>query len=179
MEKFLDSMVIVARGVSRNVRMFPLTVLFTFTMVIIINCILGLIKVYQEGLIINECPLFIAYDNENAIDEGGVSRDMFSAFWEKAYSTLFDSAALLVPFILPTTDVSIFPILGKIISHGYLASGSLPVRICLTSLLPMLLGSGINIPRSYMLDALLDYVSQREREKLMLVCVSRSNFQPK
>ena len=40
MEKFLDSMVIVARGASRNVRMFPLTVLFTFTMVIIINCIL-------------------------------------------------------------------------------------------------------------------------------------------
>ena len=36
-------MVIVARGASRNVRMFPLTVLFTFTMVIIINCILGLI----------------------------------------------------------------------------------------------------------------------------------------
>ena len=42
MEKFLDSIVIVARGASRNVRMFPLTVLFTFTMVIIINCILGL-----------------------------------------------------------------------------------------------------------------------------------------
>ena len=38
-------MVIVARGASRNVRivrMYPLTVLFTFTMVIIINCILGL-----------------------------------------------------------------------------------------------------------------------------------------
>ena len=44
MEKFLDSMVIVARGASRNVRMFPLTVLFTFTMVIIINCILGLTR---------------------------------------------------------------------------------------------------------------------------------------
>ena len=43
MEKLIDSMVIVARGASRNVRMFPLTVLFTFTMVIIINCILGLI----------------------------------------------------------------------------------------------------------------------------------------
>ena len=38
-------MVIVARGASRNVRIvriYPLTVLFTFTMVIIINCILGL-----------------------------------------------------------------------------------------------------------------------------------------
>ena len=43
MEKLVDSMVIVARGASRNVRIYPLTVLFTFTMVIIINCILGLI----------------------------------------------------------------------------------------------------------------------------------------
>ena len=45
-------MVIVARGASRNVRivrMYPLTVLFTFTMVIIINCILGLINYYQEN----------------------------------------------------------------------------------------------------------------------------------
>ena len=45
MEKHLDSMVMVARGASRNVRivrMYPLMVLFTFTMVIIINSILGL-----------------------------------------------------------------------------------------------------------------------------------------
>ena len=38
MEKHLDSMVMVARGASRNVRivrMYPLTVLFTFTMVIV------------------------------------------------------------------------------------------------------------------------------------------------
>ena len=45
MEKHLDSMVMIARGASRNVRIYPLTVLFTFTMVIIINCILGLIKI--------------------------------------------------------------------------------------------------------------------------------------
>ena len=45
MEKHLDSMVMVASGASRNVRIvriYPLTVLFTFTMVII-YCILGLI----------------------------------------------------------------------------------------------------------------------------------------
>ena len=48
MEKLLDSMVIVARGASRNVRIvriYPLTALFTFTMVIIIYCILGLINI--------------------------------------------------------------------------------------------------------------------------------------
>ena len=51
MEKLLDSMVIVARGASRNVRIvriYPLTALFTFTMVIIIYCILGLITEVQK-----------------------------------------------------------------------------------------------------------------------------------
>ena len=50
-EKHLDSMVMVARGASRNVRivrMYPLTVLFTFTMVIIINSKLGLTILYLD-----------------------------------------------------------------------------------------------------------------------------------
>ena len=53
MEKLLDSMVIVARGASRNVRIvriYPLTALFTFTMVIIIYCILGLMTEVATGL---------------------------------------------------------------------------------------------------------------------------------
>ena len=41
---------------------------------------------HQSGEIIKESPLFIAYDLELAVDEGGVTRDMFSAFWEEAYS---------------------------------------------------------------------------------------------
>ena len=56
MEKLLDSMVIVARGASRNVRIvriYPLTALFTFTMVIIIYCILGLIITIGLDKVIN------------------------------------------------------------------------------------------------------------------------------
>ena len=59
MEKHLDSMVMVARGATRNVRivrMYPLTVLFTFTMVIIINSILGLIK---ERSLLDSTELYI------------------------------------------------------------------------------------------------------------------------
>ena len=38
------------------------------------------VKLYQSGEIIKESPIFIAYDSELAIDEGGVTRDMYSAF---------------------------------------------------------------------------------------------------
>ena len=43
-------MVMVARGASRNVRIYPLMVLFTFTMVIIINSILGLTSREVESI---------------------------------------------------------------------------------------------------------------------------------
>ena len=126
------------------------------------------IKLYQSGEIIKESPIYIAYDSELALDEGGVTRDMYSAFWEEAYSRLFDGATILIPLVHAQTDMGIFPILGRIISHGYLASGYLPVRISLPSLITMLLGPSVNVPRSFLLDALMDYISDNEREKLKI-----------
>ena len=70
MEKLVDSMVIVARGASRNVRMFPLTVLFTFTMVIIINCILGLTKI----------TLLLDIIIDNTIGEGGKALPLYGEY---------------------------------------------------------------------------------------------------
>ena len=125
-------------------------------------------NLYQSGEIIKESPLYTAYDSELAVDEGGVTRDMFSAFWEEAYSRLFDGATILIPLIHSQTDMGVFPILGKVISHGYLSSGYLPVRISLPSLIAMFLGPSVNIPRSFLLDALMDYISDNEREKLKI-----------
>ena len=60
MEKHLDSMVMVARSASRNVRIYPLTVLFTFTMVIIINCILGL-TLGMNNMYVHVVPMPMAH----------------------------------------------------------------------------------------------------------------------
>ena len=136
------------------------------------------IKVYECGEIITECPISIVYDSEVAIDEGGVTRDMFSGFWEEAYSQLFDGVTILTPLVHAHTNMAIFPILGKIISHGYLVCGYLPVRISLPSLILMLLGPNTTIPRSFLLDALMDFISDNEREKLRstLQCKTTSSF---
>ena len=136
------------------------------------------IKLYQCGEIIMECPISIVYESEVAIDEGGVTRDMYSTFLEEAYSHLFDGATILTPLVHAQTDMGVFPILGKVISHGYLVSGYLPVRISLPSLILMLLGPSASIPRSILLDALMDYVSENEREKLKsaLQCKNTSTF---
>ena len=39
-----------------------------------------------EKSILNEYPLYIAFDRERAIDLGGVSRDMFTAFFDEAFT---------------------------------------------------------------------------------------------
>lgn len=65
---------------------------------------------------------------------------MLSAFWVDAYARLFEGSKTLVPMVHPGLDMSIFPILGRIISHGYLACGVLPVCIALPTLITMVLG---------------------------------------
>ena len=50
---------------------------------------------YTEEGIVMEFPTFIQFEDELAIDVGGVTREMFSAFWEKAYSLLCDGANVL------------------------------------------------------------------------------------
>jgi len=37
---------------------------------------------------------------------------------------------LVTPAIHPGTNFSLYPVVGKIVSHGYLTAGCLPVRIC-------------------------------------------------
>jgi len=70
------------------------------------------INLYKGGEIINECPIFIKFNGEKGIDNGGVQHDMFSSFWEVAYHKLFEGAATLT--VHPQMDLSIFPVIGPL-----------------------------------------------------------------
>ena len=61
----------------------------------------------------------------------------------------------------PHLDMTIFPILGRILSHGYLVAGHLPVRISLPALINMLLGP--KQVTQILLESFLDYISGTER----------------
>ena len=130
------------------------------------NLFNNVISLYLEGDILNEYPVQIEFATEMAIDAGGVTREMFSAFWEEAYQKLFEGATLVIPLLHPKSDMGLFNTLGSIISHGYLSCGYLPVRIALPSLIKILLGSTVSIPKKFHVDALLDYLSTHDREKL-------------
>ena len=91
-----------------------------------------------------EYPLCVRFLNEKAIDVGGVSRDMFAAFYDQAYIKVFDGNNLLTPVIHPHLDLSSLVAVGTIFSHAYVVCGMLPVRIAFPSLVCGLMGTGIS-----------------------------------
>jgi len=75
-----------------------------------------------------EYPFWVHFKGEIAIDVGGVTRDMFSAFAE-AYLRLFHGACLLFPAMHASACMEMFPLLGAIISYAYLVAGVFTDRI--------------------------------------------------
>ena len=84
------------------------------------------LHMYQENLkeIEKEFPFRIEFFNERAIDTGGVCRDLFSYFWEQTYIKHFDGDKLLVPAVHTNSQISVFPILGTILAHGFFPATS-------------------------------------------------------
>ncbi len=121
------------------------------------------LEMYKDKSTELEYPMCIEFIDEMAVDIGGVTIEMFSVFWEKCYETMFDGCSLLVPMLCPQTDVSLLPILGRIISHGYLVCGYLPTRIALPCIIGILCGNNATISNSILCDAFLDYISNTER----------------
>lgn len=131
------------------------------------NIVEDVIDLYKDGEIVGEYPIFVQYKGEKGVDDGGLRRDMFTAFWEKAYSLMFEGATTLVPMLHPEVELSLYRILlGRVISHGYLATGILPDRIALPTLLTIFFGSDVEIPSTIMMDAFMDYISATERQTL-------------
>ena len=109
--------------------------------------------------IVREYPFRVAFDGERAIDLGGVARDMFTAFFNEAYRKLFDGCTLLTPALHPSINLSSLSVFGAILSHAYMSSGILPVRISFPSLAQCLLGPLVTIPDDTMFTYLVNSLS--------------------
>ena len=108
----------------------------------------------------------VRFKDELAVDMGGVSRDLFSAFWERAYAQAFDGCSTLIPQAHPHIDMSVYPILGTILSRGFLVTGILPVRLSFPTIVATVLGPTVDIPANIYISSLVDYISPHEAEIL-------------
>jgi len=121
------------------------------------------LQLFDSDQVMREYPLRIMFKGELAVDTGGVCRDMFSAFWEVAYTNCCDGDSLLVPLVHPGSDCDIFSKIGRILSHGYLQCGFLPLRIAFPTLASMLLGTNISIPDSLLVSTFIDALNTHEQ----------------
>ena len=96
------------------------------------------------------------------MDCGGVARDLFSRFWEEATKKLFDGCNLLTLSVRPEVDVTIFPIMGGLLSHGFLTCSYLPVVLAFPTLVGALIGPTTIVPDSILLEAIADFLSEVE-----------------
>ena len=62
------------------------------------------IKLYRNNpSVLSEHPFRVQFEDECAIDAGGVARDMFSGFWCAAAMRILDGGSLLIPASLPAS----------------------------------------------------------------------------
>lgn len=121
------------------------------------------IATYRENPeVLCEFPFRVSYEKELAVDTGGVCRDMYSAFWNEAYLKHFDGESLLVPAVHPNTNLAVLPILGTIISHGFMVSGFLPIRVAFPVLAAVLCGTDVKLPDVILVESFVDYLSSYE-----------------
>lgn len=64
-----------------------------------------------------------------------------------------------MPAVHAHIDMTGMPVIGKIISHGYLSSGYPPVRIAFPTLAALLLGPATESPSRLLLQAFRDYLT--------------------
>ena len=74
------------------------------------------LKMYdtQMSTLMLEYPFHI--NNELGVDGGGLARDMISAFWEEAYSKMFDGALVVVPSMHPEPPFANFALPQLVVS---------------------------------------------------------------
>jgi len=85
---------------------------------------------------------------------------MFSSFLEEAYSRFFDAACILTPNLHATTNMSALPLLGKILSYGFLISGYIPIYIAFPSLAGILLGLTNKVSPQFLIEAFTESLKQ-------------------
>ncbi len=59
--------------------------------------------------------------------------------------------------------MTMFPVIGSVLSHGFLATGQLPDHIALPTLTALLLGPSTSVLNEVMLDTFMDFISAYKR----------------
>ena len=118
-------------------------------------------------------------ENEHMMQEGWQGTCCLP-FWEAAYERVFNGSTLLASVqkssqlrqqlscrqSLPQVNFMIFPLLGAILSHDFLVSGFLPLRIAFPVLASLLIGPCTTTPLQQLMEAFIESISDHDNRSL-------------
>ncbi len=133
-----------------------------------------LLSLYTAGDKVGfRCPFRFSLTDERAVDAGGVTKDVFSSFFEETYVCFFDGTCLLHPAIHASLDMSTFSILGGIISHAYLVAGVFPDKVAFPCLVAVLLSLKFAVPDSIFQETFINSLSIHEASIVQKALITR------
>ena len=139
-------------------------------------------KAYEEDLLLSVSLLEVEFEGEDAIDCGGVKRDLFCSFWEQILNNqtynLFTGHSAKVPVFNPANaEVAVkkLPILGRILSHSYILTGCFPTSISIVSVIGLFLGCDIDLEDDHLLESFFEFLPPPESQ-LLKTAMTKSTF---
>ncbi|XP_073683553.1 uncharacterized protein [Garra rufa] len=106
---------------------------------------------------------------ENAVDEGGVLRDVLSEFWNDFYEQCTLGNSFKVPYLRHDFGQQEWESVGRIIAFGWLKQKYLPVKIA-----PVMLEQAAHGCATSLVDCFLRYVTESDR---VILESCRSHFE--
>jgi hypothetical protein len=97
--------------------------------------------------------------------QGGLSRELFTVFWTAIESSCFNGNIEKVPVLAPNF-LSDFVLLGKILSHGFVLTGYVPLSLSLVCATYIISGSH-NVSDDTLPKSFIHFVDNSESHALM------------
>lgn len=114
---------------------------------------------------IMEDHLTLRYIDERGVDGGGVSRDVYSAFWTELFNSSAEGCNQVVPFLRNDMGWREWEAVGRVLAKGFLDHNFFPIYLCKAFILGCLLGPD-NISDTTLINSFIEYIPAEDRECL-------------
>ncbi|VDI39265.1 Hypothetical predicted protein [Mytilus galloprovincialis] len=127
------------------------------------NIIEDLINIYTDPTIL-QSYLHINVLGEPGSDWGGVSRDIFTSFWNEATALYFKGNDVHVPYLPPhkMEEERNFLLMGRILAHSTAILGYIPISICKSCMMVTIFNT-THIESNTLLEDFLLFVDLKDR----------------
>ena len=122
-----------------------------------------MMNIYTDPDILKS-SLHVKLIGEQGSDWGGVSRDVFTTFWNESSSVFFHGDSVHVPYLslVNMERENQYLILGRILTHSTAILGFLPIQISKSSMMVIIYNS-TEIEENALIDDFLHYLDAKDR----------------